>query len=264
MELLFSTAPFFRRSLQEAFGLISEAGYEAAEVMVSHDPATQNPSAINRAAERAGLRVGVVHAPFLVLTRKVFGVEPIEKIRKTVELAGEVGAHTVVAHPPYRWQRSYRDWLSNGMLELSAESGVRVAIENMFPLRLGTQRGVRMHHGQELEALRRYPDLVLDTSHAAVSGMDLSQATAVYAERLKHIHLSNNAGRGWDSHLPVYLGVLPIDAFLRSMSDDGYAGSISLEIDLRPYFGDEAELREVLARNREFCETRFASGATSP
>ena len=40
------------------------------------------------------------------------------------------------------------------------------------------------------------------------------------------MHLSNNAGKGWDSHLPVYEeGVLPLAEFLREIADDGFAGS---------------------------------------
>ena len=248
----FSTAPFFRRPLREAFRHIADAGYSSVEVMVTHDPATQEPGPLAETAAEFGLSVDTIHAPFLVFTRRVFGSDPIGKVEKTASLAREVGAGTVVIHPPYRWQYPYRRWVEHGIGELMAETGVSIAVENMFPLRLGGSRaGLRLHDGHLL------PDdspLVLDTSHAAVSGLSPSEAHGRLGRRVRHIHLSNNAGKGWDSHLPLDRGVLPIAEFLTELSGNGYDGTISLELDLRPY--DEDALHGVLTRNREFCERR--------
>jgi hypothetical protein len=38
------------------------------------------------------------------------------------------------------------------------------------------------------------------------------------------------------------------------MSADGFAGTVSLELDLRRFADDPAALHDVLVRNREFCE----------
>jgi len=84
-----------------------------------------------------------------------------------------------------------------------------------------------------------------------------------YRDKLLHVHLSNNAGRGWDSHLPVYQeGVLPLGPFLEALASNGFAGTISLELDLRPYAGDDKAIHEVLVRNREFCEAHLALAQT--
>jgi sugar phosphate isomerase/epimerase len=132
-----------------------------------------------------------------------------------------------------------------------------VAVENMFPIRLG-ERGVRFHAGQEFEDLERYPYLVLDTSHAAVSNHDIREFYRTYRDRLQHVHLSNNAGKGWDSHLPVYQeGVLDLATFLDDLADDGFGGAVALELDLRSWMADDDQLHEVLVRNREFCEGRL-------
>jgi sugar phosphate isomerase/epimerase len=74
-----------------------------------------------------------------------------------------------------------------------------------------------------------------------------------------HFHLSNNAGKGWDSHLPVDEGILPLDRLLDEIARDGFSGTIALELDLRPYLGDDDAVREVLVRNREFCEARLGA-----
>jgi sugar phosphate isomerase/epimerase len=108
------------------------------------------------------------------------------------------------------------------------------------------------------------PYLVLDTSHAAVAGQDIRQALARDHDRIRHIHLSNNAGRGWDSHLPVGRdGVLPIDAFLADLTD-GYGGSVSLELDLRPWMKDPRALRDLLEQQREFCGRRLSGDIREP
>jgi sugar phosphate isomerase/epimerase len=100
---------------------------------------------------------------------------------------------------------------------------------------------------------------VLDTSHAAVSGVDIRQALARDHERIRHVHLSNNAGRGWDSHLPVGRdGILPIESFLADLTD-GYRGMVSLELDLRPWMEDAKALRELLVQQREYCASRLVT-----
>jgi sugar phosphate isomerase/epimerase len=129
---------------------------------------------------------------------------------------------------------------------------------------LGTERGVRFHARQEFEDLESFPYMVLDTSHAAVSNLDIRTMYREYRDQIQHVHLSNNAGKGWDSHLPVYApGVLPLGDFLDDVVADGFAGAISIELDLRPWLQDEAALHDVMIRNREFCEARLKTGQRS-
>jgi sugar phosphate isomerase/epimerase len=77
-------------------------------------------------------------------------------------------------------------------------------------------------------------------------------------DRLAHVHLSNNAGKGWDSHLPLDEGVLDLGLFLEALAARRFRGSISLEIDLRDHLDDDQALRRTLSRNRELCEAGLA------
>lgn len=259
-QLLFSTAPFFRQPLREAFRHIAEAGFERVEVMVTQDPHTQEPHLLTGLAKEFGLGVEAIHAPFLLITRRVWGAEPTRKIYRAVHLAEEVGASLVVIHPPYRWQVRFRRWVEEHLAEFSETTGVTVAVENMFPLRLRGERGVRFHASQDLEDLERVPHLVLDTSHAAVAGVDIRRAYRRFRKQIRHVHLSNNAGKGWDSHLPVYAdGVLPLAEFLGDVARHRFSGNLSLELDLRPWLADREGLVEVMVRNREFCEQHLAA-----
>ena len=257
-----STASFVRLPLRTGFRHLAEAGYDGVEIMVTHDPSTQEAHLLSRAAREFGVRIEAIHAPFLLITRRVWGTDPVGKIYRAVQVAEQVEAPLVVIHPPYKWQLRFRRWIDKSLAEFSARTGVTVAVENMFPIRLPRDRSVGFHASQEFEDLDEYPFLVLDTSHAAVAGIDIREAYGRYRDKLQHVHLSNNAGKGWDSHLPVYQdGVLPLSEFLGDVVEDGFAGTVSLELDLRPWLRDEDALHEVLVRNREFCEDRLSAPA---
>jgi sugar phosphate isomerase/epimerase len=261
--ILFSSAAFFARPLADTFRLVAETGYAGVEVMVTKDPASQDPQRMRALAMDHGLEIGALHAPCLLLTRKIWGTEPVGKIHRSIEVARRAEIPLVVMHPPYRWQRSYRRWLEEGLSGLSDTSGVTVAIENMFPVRVGG-RGVSVHSNQDLEQLEGFPNIVLDTSHLAVAGHDLVDVRRRFATRLRHVHLSDNAGKGWDSHLPPGEGVLPIEPFLDDLASNGFSGAVSLEVDLRRYLSDGRRLRSVMVEMRERCEARLSAATADP
>jgi sugar phosphate isomerase/epimerase len=117
------------------------------------------------------------------------------------------------------------------------------------------RRAVTFHSNQDLDELEGLPHLVLDTSHAAVAEHDPIDVRRRFGERLRHVHLSDNAGKGWDSHLPPGDGVLDLEAFCADLVDDGYAGSVSLEVDLRTHLTHPEALRDVMVAMRERSES---------
>ena len=253
VRVLFSSAAFFGRPLAESMRLAAEAGYAGVEVMVTRDPASQDPRRIRELAAGYGLEVGALHAPCLLLTRRVWGTDPVGKIHRSMEVAEEAGAPLVVMHPPFRWQRGYRNWLDERLRGLEERIGVLVAFENMFPVHVGG-RPVTFHSNQDLDDLDRFDDLVLDTSHAAVAGHDLLEVRGRFGDRLRHVHLSDNAGKGWDSHLPPGEGILDLEVFLTDLAAAGYRGAVTLEVDLRRQAADPRGLRDVMVDMREKAE----------
>ena len=257
--LLFSSAAFFARPLANTFRIVAETGYTGVEIMVTKDPASQDPARMRALAREHDLTIGAIHAPSLLVTRKVWGTDPIGKIDRAVQVAERAEVPLVVMHPPFRWQRAYRRWLDEQLPLVEARTGVTVAIENMFPVRMG-RRGVTFHANQDLDELEGLPHLVLDTSHAAVAGHDPIEVRRRFGDRLRHVHLSDNAGKGWDSHLPPGRGMLDLDAFCADLVDDGYGGSVSLEVDLRTYLTDPVRLRGVMVEMRERAERALRAG----
>jgi len=254
--LLLSTAALFARPLAATFALAAECGYTGVEVMVTKDPASQDATTMRRLADDCGLSIGAIHAPSLLLTRKIWGADPVGKIDQATRVAAEAGVPLVVTHPPYRWQHGYRRWLRESLATVEERTGVTVAIENMFPVHIGS-RPLVFHANQDLDQLAGIPHLVLDTSHAAVARHDLVAVRHLFGQRLRHVHLSDNAGKGWDSHLPPGEGVLDLDAFLRDLGTGGFLGSVSLEVDLRKRAEDPAALRALLIEMRERVQARL-------
>ncbi|MDP9021261.1 MAG: sugar phosphate isomerase/epimerase [Actinomycetota bacterium] len=250
--MLASTGPLFARPLDWAMGVILEAGYDGVELMVTQDPATQEPDRVLEVATREGARVPVVHGPFLLLTRRVFGVDPTEKARRSLELAAEIDADLMIVHPPLRWQTAFHDWLVEEADDEAAELGTGVGVENLYPVPL-LGRPVRFHRYTKPEHLEEFRHLVLDTSHFGVTGVDLERAWEQLGHAAAHLHVSDNRGQGRDSHAPLGHGVLPIASFLTAARRSGYSGPITLELDCRRYLDDRAALVGYLQQERQKC-----------
>jgi sugar phosphate isomerase/epimerase len=257
-----STAAFFARPLAETFALAARCGYRDVEVMVTKDPASQDPVEMTRLADEHGLRIGALHAPALLLTRSVWGTDPVGKIDQATRVARAAHIPLVVMHPPYRWQRAYRAWLHAALEGVEERTGVIVAIENMFPVHIGSHP-LMFHAHQDLEQLAGLPHLVLDTSHAAVARHDPTEVRRLFGDRLRHVHLSDNAGKGWDSHLPPGEGVLDLDRFLVDLAASTFEGCVSLEVDLRKRVEDEAAVQDLLVSMRERTESALGIAPVS-
>jgi sugar phosphate isomerase/epimerase len=167
---------------------------------------------------------------------------------------------TVVIHPPYRWQVQYAAWLEEAIPRIREETGITVAIENMFPVNMNG-RSLSFFSGTTPAELDRWPSLVLDTSHLAVVGGDLLASWDELADRVAHLHVSNNDGRGRDTHGLLDRGVLPIGEFLQQVAAGGFGGAVTLELDVRTWADDRRALLEILRENLAFTRAELAKGA---
>lgn len=261
------TTSVLPRRLEPAFRLAREAGFDGIEVMITSDPATQSARAIDALSSRYGMPVLSIHAPVLLFSTLVFGRDPRTKLERSAALAAELGATTVVAHPPWLWQRRWAAEFADAVAEASGRHGVVVAVENMFPVSAGgrTRDAFAPHwNPAELDVDR----LVLDVSHATmarVSALDLAYA---WGDRLHHVHLCDAAapyagGRLVDAHLVPGRGGQPVAELLRHLAASGFAGDVVAELNTRHCGRDDAarlaELRETVAFAREHLAVSPAS-----
>ena len=253
-----STGPFWAFELERAMDALAEAGFTEIELMVTRDPVTQKADIPGRLAEERGLKITSLHAPFLVITKNVWGMDPVGKIKRGAEMCRALGCKSMIVHPPYLWERSYTDWVIKEAEAFTEETGVVVAVETMYP-KWVAGRKLRAYRWLEPQALvDAAQDVVLDTSHLAVCREDILTAYDILRPKLRHIHLSDNAADGRDGHLELEQGVLPLERFLAELRRTKYAGVISLELSVRRYLERHDELVTMLRRNKEYVEKHLA------
>jgi len=193
-----------------------------------------------------------VHTPF---ARHVEGwPDSAEgRVERTVCLAEALGARTVVAHAPLRWEAAhirlafggwqferllvlpwasragarYARWLLEELPALEARAGVCVAVENM-PARRTCGRRLRLHRFTSVEELRQFRHLVLDTTHWGTCGVDPVSVYAALGERIIHVHLSNYDGR---EHRMPFKGELALERLLEAMRAARFAGLLVVEVE---------------------------------
>lgn len=252
-----STGPFWAFELPAALDALAEAGFTEIELMVTRDPQTQEPDLPGRLAEERGLRIASIHAPFLVITKTVWGMDPLEKVRRGTEMCQALGCDTMVVHPPYLWERAFARWLIHEAAGHTEETGVTIAVETMYP-KWVAGRQVRAYRWLDpVELFNKCHHVALDTSHVTVARRDILDAFRQLLPKLVHIHLSNNAGDGRDGHLELEQGILPMDRFLNEVRTSGYEGVISLELAVRRYVERPKDLVTTLERNRIYVESRL-------
>lgn len=252
-----STGPFWTLSLARAMDSLAEAGFSDIELMITRDPATQEPDLPLRLAEERGLKIASVHGPFLVITKSVWGMDPLGKITRGVEFCRAVGAGSLIVHPPYLWEGEYARWIRRECADFSEEQRVKVVVETMYPKWVAGRR-IRAYRWLEPAALSHAaPYVAIDTSHLTVARFDILDALEILRPKLQHVHLSNNNGDGRDGHLELERGVLPLDRFLDILRRNKYRGAISLELSIRRYLERPEELVKMLRRSREFVATHM-------
>ncbi len=244
-----STASVYPLRIEAAFELAARLGYDGVELMVWAEPASQNVAAVEELSRRYGIPVLSVHAPCLLISQRVWGADPIAKLGRSVRAAEQLGAQTVVVHPPFRWQRRYAERFSDLVAELEDGSDVMVAVENMFPFRADRLWGtglpsierMRKRGGKPGPAISAFAPsydpldgghahFTLDLSHSATAGTDALEMAERMGAGLVHLHLCDGSGASTDEHLVPGRGTQPAAQICRQLAASDFTGHVILEV----------------------------------
>ncbi|WP_394940009.1 sugar phosphate isomerase/epimerase family protein [Psychromicrobium sp. YIM B11713] len=244
-----SSASVYPLSVHDAFATAQDLGYDGLEVMVTNNATSQNAAALRTLSEKYQLQVMAIHAPTLLLTQQVWG-SYWNKVEQSINLAAELEASVVVVHPPFRWQSDYARSFVSGVRDLAESSGVRIAVENMYPWRV---------RGREVKAYlpdwdpmpQDYPDVTWDLSHAATAGVSSLESIRELGPRLRHLHLTDGTGSSRDEHLQPGLGNQRAAEVLQHLASTGFSGTVVAEISTRKAKG-VGEREEWLAETLRF------------
>jgi sugar phosphate isomerase/epimerase len=227
-----SSASVYPESTATAFEYAARLGYDAVEIMVGIDPISQDLAAIRQLMDYHKVPVCSVHAPCLLITQRVWGTDPWAKLRRSVTMAQDVGADTIVVHPPFRWQRDYARGFVEGVAGLEAETGVAIAVENMFPWR-ASRRELQAYLPGWNPVDQDYANVTVDLSHTSTAGADPMQMVRDLGSRLRHLHLADGSGSPKDEHLVPGRGNQPCVELLELLAGNGFRRSIVIEINTR-------------------------------
>jgi len=237
MKIGLSSTSVYPLGLESTFKLSSELGFDGVEVMVTADKDTQNAETINELVKKYSHPVLSIHSPVLIMTSKVFGRLPQDKLTKTAELANAVGATTIVVHPPYKWQVVYRNNFKKIIESIEDTYNVTVAVENMFGWNI---------RGKEFDVF--YPSWnpesenirsrTLDFSHSASQGSNALDLAKSWGSSLKHVHLCDGHSQKdkfhiFDEHLVPGKGTQPVKETLEHLRDIGFDGYVVAEINTK-------------------------------
>ncbi|WP_143770656.1 sugar phosphate isomerase/epimerase family protein [Pseudonocardia dioxanivorans] len=230
-----SSASVYPEPAAAAFEIAATLGYDGIELMVWSDRVSQDVTAVRRLVDRHGVGVTAVHAPCLAVSQRVWDADPFVRLRRSVAAAQELGARTVVVHPPFRWQRRYAEQFADEVARAGETSGVRLAVENMYPVVRGGLRTVPYAPGFD-PTVTGHAHYTLDLSHTAAAGADALALLDRMGAGLVHLHLADGSGAARDEHLVPGRGGQPCAEVCERLMTGGFAeagGTVVVEVSTR-------------------------------
>lgn len=275
--LTFSTGSLHLYSLDRAFALAAEYGFDGVEVICDQRQGSRQPDNLRRLMDIYQLPVRSLHAPLGGWNLTGWQAGYTAGVEQTVALAEEIGAAHVVCHLPSRawfisltyatrsWKfpacsihTAYKRWIEQGGLAaLQARTPVRICMENI-PL---FSKALKARWFTWWNTLVEWPQvhdyLTLDVTHWATHGIDPLAAYRAAGGGVRHIHLSNY--QDGQQHLPPQTGDLDLANFMRQIIVDGFDGHIVVELNPHTLQSwDEARTRELLAETVGYCRAALA------
>ena len=183
----------------------------------------------------------VCHLPTFVYTADLAdGIRyaSCEEMVRSLEVGAEMGAEKAVLHPGLI--RGMAQYVKPRARELALDSlagfvdaadllNIPLCIENMFPA-----YGDWYTPDAFQDIFDRFPALrmTLDTGHANISHQDgsrLRKFAERHADRIDHIHISDNSGKA-DEHLPLGAGTVDFDWLAKHLNQVGFDSTVTLEV----------------------------------
>jgi sugar phosphate isomerase/epimerase len=212
-----------------------------------------NVSALKAVLDNSGLGIVGHTAWYLPFGSPVPQVRmgAVDAVRATFEPFARLGGRYVNVHVDkgvgaFSYDDTLR-WNAESFAQLAEDAraySLTVMIENVVN-NLNTAKAFRT-------LLEAHPDLRfhLDIAHANVKGEKTAEFLKAHADKLVHVHISDNK-RVSDDHLPLGVGNINWSEQLGLLHASGYDGTITLEI----FTPDRAYLLENATRLRRLWQT---------
>ena len=259
-----------RYSLDESFAHLRAAGIEGvqygmgyylmpAEAVRGCEPAKMDASIdeilefvrpYKEAADRNGVKISQVHAPFPMWLEGNDDVAErmFEVLKKSIVLTKYMQSEHMIVHPasPTRhggFVTAEEEWELNHMLYVRLiptlkENGVMALLENMFTRGVEGLRfagacsdfneAARWVDALNAEAGEELFGFCFDTGHCFEARQNLYRSIKIMGKRIKALHLNDNYGHMDDHRLP-YCGSIQWEEVVRALKEVGYRGDLNFE-----------------------------------
>lgn len=246
--------------LEERFGVVGalrlncEAGFEAIDYsMYETDIPVFMPgsgaliSEMKRVADSYGVVFNQAHAPY---TKFRLGEENTYRnkeifryVNRSVEIAAELGASTIVVHPAFICRNLNADEryemnmeFFHALLPTARSSGINIAIENTWRRHKDNHDKIIKEVCSDAAELIRYVDgmdsqyvsACLDIGHAALVGESPEEMIRALGGRIGTIHIHDNDLIS-DLHTLPYTGSIDFSAVSSALADISYRADVALE-----------------------------------
>ncbi len=201
---------------------------------------SESQKAITRSLTANGLGV-ICHLPTFVTTADLtesLRRASITEMHRSLSVAADLGAKKVVLHPSMVSGmgafviETVKGYAFDFLAEMSSAAerlDMTICIENMMPR---NRLGVEPDDFDDIFSAFPQFMLTLDTGHANLAdhaGNRLNNFVKRFADRLGHLHFSDNFGR-LDDHLAVGKGTVNFTELIKKIKAAGYDDSLTLEV----------------------------------
>lgn len=249
MLISLSTGCLFKLPLRKVFELSAESGFDGIELIINQDFVGVNPGKLVSSLQEI-TTIHSIHAPFMMLDG--WG-DPMDSLRRSVELAAECGIPLVNFHPPswmgleiafWRWLYKIRDFQK----EIGLDGQVIVTLENMpWVGEYKINPNILSKPKQMIEFITEHNlFMTFDCTHMGSGHTSFINDFFLFYEsgRIRNIHFSDY-GHGREHLLPGH-GMLPLIRFLNHLRSTDYQRTVTLELDPREFPKGERNILESL------------------
>ncbi len=231
---------------------LTHLGKEDSDAMLS-DNYREIALKMRKIAEGYGVHFNQCHAPYRFrdydfINNEEAKADILFKIRRSIEIAGIVGAQQIVIHPWHHknFQGESPEFFFNINMEfygqLSAyakKAGVKIAVENMWQRNIYTGKIVcdvcsNPHEfARYIDALNeRYGGFIacLDIGHCALTGVHPEDSIKVLGDRLGALHVHDNNTED-DEHLLPFCAKIDFLNVMTALREINYKGQLTFEAD---------------------------------
>ncbi|MBP6085035.1 sugar phosphate isomerase/epimerase [Candidatus Gracilibacteria bacterium] len=242
--LCLTTGCLYKYGLNRIFEFTKDAGFEGIDVILNDIFDTRDPDYLLRLQEFFKLPIVSLSLPSDASPKRFQAALEIAE-------AGNIGL--LNARAPLFTDIRYSQWFKNEIPKIQKRTKVKIAIENP-PATTGFF--LPQYSLRNIEDLRRFDYICLDTCHLASQKLPLLRVYKIIRKRLEFVYISNF--HNGLSNQPLDEGEIPLESFLTHLRKDNFTKPICIKFNLEAMgAGDKNKVMENLRRAKSFYEEYF-------